>query len=464
MKKTYPQVLFFFLLLLLQSCGAYFNQPLTTEKARIGENTSSKSILDGILPLKETVVGVYKFRDQTGQYKPVENGSTFSTAVTQGGTAILLKSLEDSKWFNPIERENISNLLNERQIIRSTRQEYAKNSKEKQTTSLPPLLFAGIIIEGGIVSFDSNIVTGGSGARYFGVGGSSQYREDRITVYLRAVSTSSGRILSNVYVSKTILSQGISANLFRYVKLRRLLEVETGVTKNEPAQLAVKEAIDKAVENLIVKGIIDGLWKPQGGDAVVKIIKDKYQKENDDAASTALYNRKLEDRRGKAAISITAGSANIEGDYGSPKGRVATSLAYKVYFKKPNLNLNFGMGYLELENQRAFQNKFIAFDINLEYDFLPYDDLSPFAYAGVGTISDTNISNPYAKMQFGLGLEYLPVNNIGIKLFGEQNAVFTDKLDGLSQGKRDDYFWRFGIGLNFYLGKPYKRVKAVMFE
>ncbi|MDX1830266.1 MAG: CsgG/HfaB family protein [Lutibacter sp.] len=464
MRKPYLQVLIFFLLLLLQSCGAYFNQPFTTQKARIGENTSSKSILDGILPIKETIVGVYKFRDQTGQYKPVDNGSTFSTAVTQGGTAILLKSLEDSKWFNPIERENISNLLNERQIIRSTRQEYAKNSKEKQVTSLPPLLFAGIIIEGGIVSFDSNIITGGTGARYFGAGGSSEYREDRITVYLRAVSTSSGRILKNVYVSKTILSQGISANLFRYVKLRRLLEVETGVTKNEPAQLAVKEAIDKAVQNLIIEGIIDGLWKPQGGEAVVEKIKEKYDKEKEEAASTALLNRKLEDRRGKAAISITAGSANIEGDYGGSKGRISTSMAYKLYFKKPNLNLNLGVGYLQLENEKAFKDDFVSLDINLEYDFLPYEDLSPFAYAGVGTISKIDMNNPYAKLQFGLGLEYLPVPNVGIKLFGEQNVTFTDKLDGLAQGKRDDYFWRFGVGLNFYFGKPYKRVKSVIFE
>jgi len=100
----------------------------------------------------------------------------------------------------------------------------------------------------------------------------------------------------------------------------------------------------------------------------------------------------------------------------------------------------------------------------LEYDFLPYEDLSPFAYAGLGTISNIDVTNIYAKLQLGLGLEYLPVPNVGIKLFGEQNVTFTDKLDGLAQGKRDDYFWRFGVGLNFYFGKPYKRVKSVIFE
>ena len=108
MKKLFLGLLLSFLFV---GCGAYFNQPLYETKARIGENTSIESNIKNFLPKKKTIVGVYKFRDQTGQYKPVQNGSTFSTAVTQGGTSILLKSLEESNWFTPIERENIGNLF-----------------------------------------------------------------------------------------------------------------------------------------------------------------------------------------------------------------------------------------------------------------------------------------------------------------------------------------------------------------
>jgi curli production assembly/transport component CsgG len=460
--KKYYQTALYFIIVLFTGCGAYFNQPLDTGNARIGENTSNKSLLSTILPVEQTVVGVYKFRDQTGQYKLVENASTFSTAITQGATSILLKSLEESKWFNPIERENIGNLLNERQIIRSTRQEYSKNSKE-QITQLPPLLFAGIILEGGVISYDTNIITGGSGARYFGAGGSVQYREDRITIYLRAVSTSSGRILKNVYVSKTILSQGISANLFRYVNLRRILEVETGVTKNEPTQLAIKAAIDKAVETLIIEGIIDGLWMPQGGEVVVQKIKEQFEKEKQEAESTALLDRKLEDRRGKKAMSITLGAATIDGDYSNTKTKLGTSVAYKFYFNKPALNLNVGLGYFQLENEPTFKDDFISLDLNLEYDMLPYDKLSPFIYGGVGSISNLDISNSFLKFQYGLGVEFLPMNNIGFKIFGEQNLLLSDELDGLVNGKRNDYFWRIGVGLNYYIGKPYKRVKSAIF-
>jgi len=452
-------------LFLFTSCGTYFNQPFQSSNARIGESTSGRSILEGILPVKETVVGVYKFRDQTGQYKLVENGSTFSTAVTQGGTSILLKSLEESKWFKPIERENIGNLLNERQIIRSTRQEYSKNSKDNQITSLPPLLFAGVIIEGGVVSYDSNIITGGSGIRYFGVGGSNQYREDRITIYLRAVSTSSGQILKNIYVSKTILSQGISANLFRYVNVKRLLEIETGVTKNEPAQLAVKEAIDKAVELLIVEGVIEGLWAPKGGDSVKEMIKNEYLKEKKEADQTVLLNRKMDDRRGKFALSMSGGISIIDGDYPNAKEALTINSSVKILFKNPKFNLNAGISHLKLENDELFKNEFLSFNSNLEYNLLPYEKFTPFVFGGVGIISSyEKFNNVMAKFQYGGGFEYLLTNNFGIKIYGEQNLMFNDKLDEVIQGKRDDYFWRFGVGLNFYLSKPYKKVKSVIFE
>ncbi|MBF4986546.1 CsgG/HfaB family protein, partial [Nonlabens mediterrranea] len=196
----------------------------------------------------------YEFEDQTGQFKQSETGSTFSNAVTQGGTTILVKALEDSKWFTPIERENLGNLLQERNIILNTRKDYAARSNT-QVKELDPLLYAGVLIEGGIVSYDTNVLTGGAGARYFGAGGSAQYRQDRVTVYLRAVSTKTGQIMKTVYVSKTIYSQAVDASLFRYVSFQRLLEAETGFTRNEPGQLAVKEAIEKAVEALIIEGI-----------------------------------------------------------------------------------------------------------------------------------------------------------------------------------------------------------------
>src|SRR5690554_919350 len=253
------------LLIFFQSCGVFFTPPAGVESSSvIGEITATEKDFKKLpAPQEPIIVGVYKFRDQTGQYKASNMGTNWSTAVPQGLTTILIKSLEDSKWIAPIERENIGNLLNERQIIRTTRQEY---SNGQNVDNMPPLLFAGILLEGGVISYDTNILTGGAGARYFGIGGSSEYRQDRITVYLRAVSTNSGKILKTVYTSKTILSQSVNASMFRYVDVERLMEAEIGVTNNEPVHMAVTEAINKAVYLMILEGIQDNIWTSKEAD------------------------------------------------------------------------------------------------------------------------------------------------------------------------------------------------------
>lgn len=456
--KFYKVFVLISCILILSGCGTYFNQPITIEKARIGEDTEVTKVLrDFPLPAEPVVVGVYKFRDQTGQYKPTESGSTFSTAVTQGATTILIKALEDSKWFVPIERENLSNLLNERNIIRSTRKEYRK-SKNPNEPQLPPLLYAGIILEGGIVSYDSNIITGGLGARYFGVGGSTKYRQDRITVYLRAVSTSSGKILKTVYVSKTILSQALDANFFRYVKFKRLLEAETGYTKNEPTQIAVSEAIEKAVESLIIEGIEDKLWTVNAEKEITETLIEKYKAEKYEAQNTALYDRYFKERRAKKSVFVNGGTALISGDYNNPELTYSAKIGGRWYFN-PYLNVNVSVNKFELTNQNSFSKGFNAVDLNTEISLLPFEKLSPFLYGGIGVVNDDDFDTTLFKFQYGGGIEYLISDKIGISVNATHNLLLSDELDGIVQGKRDDQYFNFSLGLNWYFGNPIKRKK-----
>src|SRR5690554_3651356 len=94
--------------------------PTLVRDSLTGDSQISESGLRNLPAAEEKIVAaVYRFRDQTGQYEPSENIASWSTAVTQGATSILLKAVDDSGWFVPIEREAISNLMNERQIIRS---------------------------------------------------------------------------------------------------------------------------------------------------------------------------------------------------------------------------------------------------------------------------------------------------------------------------------------------------------
>lgn len=245
----------------LSGCAVH-NQSVW-EPAQSTRPTPATVKLQALPPAGERVaIAVYNFADQTGQFKPSDSVQTLSRAVTQGATSILVKALQEAggqRWFTVIERERLDNLLRERAVIREMRAAYL-GERTLNRQALPPLLFAGVLVEGGIIGYDSNTKTGGAGARFLGIGGSTQYREDTVTVYLRAVSVKTGEVLSTISVRKSIASVGVSANAFRFVAFKDLLELETGITYNEPDVLALQQAIEAAVYGLIVEGSVQGLW------------------------------------------------------------------------------------------------------------------------------------------------------------------------------------------------------------
>lgn len=211
-------------------------------------------------PPQPIPVAVYAFTDQTGQLKASEGGVNYSRAITQGGTSILISALQaagNGSWFTVIERERLDNLLRERQIIREMRRQYL-NEEVTPAEVLPSLVFAGVTLEGGIISFDSAVQSGGIGARFLGIGGSTQYRTNTATVYLRAVSVKTGEVLANVVTQKSVSSYALSGGAFKYVKFDELLEAEVGFARNEPTQIAVQAAIEKAVYALILEGAKPG--------------------------------------------------------------------------------------------------------------------------------------------------------------------------------------------------------------
>jgi len=409
-------------------------------------------------PQQKVVAAVYKFRDQTGQYKPSPNGTSWSTAVTQGTTTILLKSLEESGWFTPIERENLGNLLNERKIVRSTRAE-AEAITGRPEPILPGLLFAGIILEGGIISYDANVITGGAGLRYFAAGGSSQYREDKVTVYLRAISTSTGEILKTVYTSKTILSQSVDFGLFRYVKFKRLLEAETGFTYNEPSEIAVKEAIDKAVQSMIIEGITAGLWSLKDNKDIESPIIQNYLKEKQELPNTNERGQLREDRRGPVALTVAAGGMRYHGDYARPGIRTAVDAGVRLA-SRTNLayDLKFGRG--SLATTRYFSNTINYAELNINYLFFPKLRYTPYFLLGGGVSmvnnsiadigSDFGSGNFYPFIKAGAGLEYLLTNKVGFNLKATSSYFLNDNIDGTTQGRFNDYYWSGMVGFNYY--------------
>ena len=260
------RLLYSFLLAILASSCAVLNE---NKDLSLTRNIQSANILDlqsaqlAELPAakRKPVIAVYRdsFQDLTGQRKSNSSFALFSTAVTQAPEALLIRALKhaaNGKFFRVVERVGLDNLTKERQLIRSTRENF---DEDKQ---LQPLLFAGLLIQGGVINYDTNVQSGGIGARYLGIGSSKQYREDVVTISLRLVSVSTGEVLIETLVSKSIVSTSVSQDVFRFIEAgTELVEIEGGVAENEVGSIALQKAIETGVFNLIEIGIERGYWE-----------------------------------------------------------------------------------------------------------------------------------------------------------------------------------------------------------
>jgi len=215
-----------------------------------------------VLPAKiKPVIAVYanSLSDLTGQRKSNGQFALFSSAISQAPEAFLIRALKHAasgNFFKVVERVGLDSLTKERQLIRSTRDNFEEDNK------LKPLLLAGLLMQGGVVSYDSNIKSGGAGARWLGIGTSKEYREDLVSVSLRLVSVSTGEVLMEILTSKSILSVGLSQDVFRFVdEGSRLVEIEGGVAENESTSIALQKSIEAGVLEMIKIGIERGYWE-----------------------------------------------------------------------------------------------------------------------------------------------------------------------------------------------------------
>lgn len=279
------------LLLLMSGCA---HPPSTVrDNAQLTPETSiTRDLLRLPAPRGKIAVAVYGIRDQTGQYKPAPD-SSFSTAVTQGASSMLIRALQDSGWFIPVERENLQNLLTERKIVRALEMPQPAGTQE---VKIPPLLAASVLIEGGIVAYESNVRTGGVGARFLGIGLSTQYRVDQVTVSLRTVDIRSGQILQSVSTTKSIYSYELHPSVFKFVNVKDLAEFEAGTTRNEPAQLCVSEAIESAVAHLVAQGIQAGNWTLQDEAEMANPVLKRYLAAGRTARTVAQADTAPQDR------------------------------------------------------------------------------------------------------------------------------------------------------------------------
>lgn len=271
------QILIILAVLILSGCAV--SQKMGVEyRPEVAVNKMQKEFDTLPAPAgKKVTVAVYSFADKTGQRKPTPGIASLSSAVTQGGEVFLIKALQDvgrGTWFDVVERVNIDALTKERTIIRQMREAY----EGKDAKPLMPLMFAGIIMDGGIIGYDSGSESGGAAYRFLGIGPQTQYSKDTVTVSLRAVSVNTGKVLAAITVTKIVYSTADSVAVLKYIDNKNIVggifgnannvnsltgsmfEAESGLTINEPGTLAVKATVEAAVVELIKEGEKKGVW------------------------------------------------------------------------------------------------------------------------------------------------------------------------------------------------------------
>lgn len=282
------KLLILIFVLLLAGCAISQKTGLIDYKPEVAPNKLQKEF-DTLPPPdgRRVTVAVYNFQDKTGQRKPTPGIASLSTAVTQGGEVFLIKALQDvgqGRWFDVVERTSIDNLVKERTIIKQMRDAY----EGPGARPLMPLQFAGIIMEGGIIGYDSGTESGGAAYRFLGIGPSTQYSKDTVTISLRAISVNTGKVLAAVTVTKIVYSTADAVAVLKYIDNSNILsgvfgnaenvnsltasmfEAETGLTINEPGTLAVKATVEAAVVELIKEGERKGVWDFKRPTAVVQ--------------------------------------------------------------------------------------------------------------------------------------------------------------------------------------------------
>lgn len=440
--------------LMASGCANYM-APFTTKSAHPGLESTERAALAELPPPQEKIVAaVYRFRDQTGQYKASERASTFSTAVTQGATSILLRALEESGWFTTIEREGLSNLLNERQIIQSIRAQHQGPNGEG-LGPLPPLLYAGVMLEGGIIGYDTNVMTGGAGARFFGIGASGEFRQDQVTVYLRAVSTQSGRILKTVHTTKTILSQKVDGGAFLFVDQDRLLETEAGYTYNEPGVMAVTAAIEEAVKGLVIEGVRDNLWGLQNPADTLSAAFQQYDAEQEEAQNRDIFDRPVAtDNRAGTGLGLSAGAQQYSGDYQNPQTRPVGGLRlHTALGDRWGLSWTTSAGRVAAEE--AFDELTLMTEMQLAYYVLPHSRVTPYLELGAGATAQSLDAlsvqdDVMPHVAGGAGLEVMASPRLGVRAGLHTRYVLDDRLDRAAIGRMPDSVWGLHLGLTYY--------------
>jgi curli production assembly/transport component CsgG len=228
-------------------------------------------------PQRPITVAVYDFPDLTGQRRPGGLVADLSTAVTQGASSLVIESLKSAGgggWFDVVDRTRDADQARERSI----RQAAEPAQGKKPPAAIAPLRPADYILNGGVITYERSVQTSDSTADWLGLGGGAQSNRNFVSVTMRLVNAETSEVVESVTVHKSIDS--VAAGIFSknraapfgqypqsllntYPSLSDALDADFSGTIAELTEVALREAIEAAIHDLIIKCQRDGVWDPQ---------------------------------------------------------------------------------------------------------------------------------------------------------------------------------------------------------
>lgn len=173
------------------------------------------------------------------------------------------------------------------------------------------------------------------------------------------------------------------------------------------------------------------------------------------------------DYRGTNAFDVSFGAATLAtGDTENNKYGFYYRLGYKRYildhFAVGVSYNNYKLSYSLIDQEEIeIEQQLNSIDFNFEYIVLPYDEYTPFFYAGFGYNALDSFEVSSIKLQLGFGMEYIVTDKLGVRLFGEYNHSMDDDMEFLINDQDDDTIIRVGAGLNFYFGGSKERERRL---
>ncbi|WP_460911815.1 CsgG/HfaB family protein [Spirosoma areae] len=424
-------------------------------------------------PKEKIAAAVRKFRYLTDEHKQIRTKPSKTmpqAAIAQDYTSLLIKTLEESGWFTPVEYDNVISLLSER---RDTQSNGAPSKVDEKPA--PP---ATVFLEGGILAYETTTLSDEHAIEYFGGNSPKQYQQDRVTVYLRAVSTQSGKILKTLYTTRTIYSQQVNPALFRFVWFKEPYKAETGLTSVIPGELSVMEAIKQAVQGLIIEGVRDGVWLPidKAATAMAAII-NTYEQGKVAMNELDLINPQpdtylfgVRPRMDAPFITLHPyiGIMRYTGDYTIRDTRNTYGVSAEMYIT-PIVGVQINAATGTLSSQDAFSVHLTSLEANVMFRPFPFQRWTPIVYGGAGVVSRSRstpfelFGDKYAQAQFGAGLQFSPNRIIGLRSTLSYNLPFTDALDGKVMGSRNDFYTRITLGLVVHFGRFLRKSTPITF-